>query len=104
MIRSGTINTIHELATQGKSIREIARILGIARNTVRRHLRGKTEAIPRPKRGSKLDPYKGQVRKWLNDDHLYNCETMLPRLQEQGYTGGVSTLKAYVHSLRPRTV
>ena len=41
MIRSGTINTIHELATQGKSIREIARILGIARNTVRRYLRGK---------------------------------------------------------------
>jgi|GEM_PF-5125482 len=29
MIRSGTINTIHELAIQGKSIREIARIVGI---------------------------------------------------------------------------
>ncbi len=36
MIRSGTINTIHELSVQGKSIREIARIVGIARNTVRR--------------------------------------------------------------------
>src|SRR5438270_13734802 len=36
MIRSGTINTIHELSAQGKSIREIARIVGIARNTVRR--------------------------------------------------------------------
>jgi transposase len=55
MIRSGTINTIHELATQGKSIREIARTVGIARNTVRRYLRGKQEAIPRPKRISKLD-------------------------------------------------
>ncbi len=58
MIRSGTINTIHELATQGKSIREIARIVGIARNTVRRYLRGKPEAVPRPKRGSKLNAYK----------------------------------------------
>jgi transposase len=57
MIRSGTINTIHELATQGKSIREIARILGIARDTVRRYLRGKPEAVPRPKRGSKLDVF-----------------------------------------------
>ncbi len=104
MLRSGTINTIHELATQGKSIREIARILGIARNTVRRHLRGKIEAIPRPKRGSKLDPYKGQVRKWINEDHLYNCETMFPRLQEQGYIGSLSTLKVFVHSLRPSKV
>src|SRR6266699_3542003 len=101
MIRSGTINTIHELATQGKSIREIARTVGIARNTVRRYLRGKQEAIPRPKRISKLDPYKAQIRQWIAEDHLYNCETMLVRLQEQGYTGSLSLLKAHVHSLRP---
>ena len=101
MIRSGTINTIHELATQGKSIREIARIVGIARNTVRRYLRGKQEAVPRPKRVSKLDPYKGQIRQWLAEDHLFNCETMLFRLQEQGYGGSLSLLKAYVHPLRP---
>jgi transposase len=101
MIRSGTIHTIHELQTQGKSVREIARILGIARNTVRRYLRGKPEAVPRPKRGSVLDPYKAQIRRWLQEDHLYNCETMLPRLVEQGYPGSLSTLKAYVHGLRP---
>lgn len=102
MIRSGTINTIHELAAQGKSIREIARTVGIARNTVRRYLRGKPEVVPRPKRDSKLDAYKGQIRKWMQEDHLYNCETMLPRLQEQGYTGSLSTLKAFVQALRPR--
>ncbi|HZU00347.1 MAG TPA: IS21 family transposase [Ktedonobacteraceae bacterium] len=102
MIRSGTINTIHELAAQGKSIREIARTVGIARNTVRRYLRGKPEAVPRPKRDSKLDAYKGQIRKWMQEDHLYNCETMLPRLQEQGYTGSLSTLKAFVQAFRPR--
>jgi transposase len=101
MIRSGTIHTIHELQTQGKSIHEIARILGIARNTVRRYIRGKPEAVPRPKRGSVLDPYKGQIRQWLQEDHLYNCETMLPRLQQQGYTGSLSTLKAFVQGLRP---
>jgi transposase len=101
MIRSGTIHTIHEMQTQGKSVREIARILGIARNTVRRYLRGKPEAVPRPKRGSVLDPYKAQIRRWLQEDHLYNCETMLPRLQEQGYPGSLSTLKAFVHGLRP---
>ncbi len=35
MIRSGTVNTIHELAMQGKSIRQIAQEVGLARNTVR---------------------------------------------------------------------
>jgi len=99
--RSGTIHTIHELQTQGKSIREIARILGIARNTVRRYLRGKPEAVPRPKRDSVLDGYKAQIRRWIADDHLYNCETMLPRLQAQGYTGSLSPLKVFVHGLRP---
>jgi len=89
MIRSGTINTIHELSAQGKSIREIARIVGIARNTVRRYLRGKPIAAPRPKRGSVLDPYKPQIRKWIKEDHLYNCETMLPRLQAEGYKGSL---------------
>ena len=104
MIRSGTINTIHELATQGKSIREIARMLGIARNTVRRYLRGTPEAVPRPKRGSKLDAYKGQIHLWMQQDHLYNCETMLPRLQQMGYTGSLSTLKAFVQTHRPSKV
>ena len=104
MIRSGTIHTIHELATQGKSIHAIARELGIARNTVRRYLRGKPEAVPRPKRESKLDAYKGQIHRWINEDHLLNCETMLPRLQVLGYTGSSATLRAYVHPLRPRNV
>jgi transposase len=104
MIRSGTIHTIHELSAQGKSIREIARIVGIARNTVRRYLRGKPIAAPRPKRGSILDPYKGQIRTWMTEDHLYNCEVMFPRLQAQGYSGGLSTIKAYVQTLRPAKI
>lgn len=104
MKRSGTINTIHELSAQGKSIRAIARTIGIARNTVRRYLRGKPEAVPRPKRASLLDPYKAQIRQWMQEDHLYNCETMLERLREQGYKGNGTILRAYVHPLRPRNV
>ena len=65
MIRSGTINTIHELSAQGKSIREIARIVGIARNTVRRYLREQRTPRygPRQPRACKLDPYKGFLQK-----------------------------------------
>ncbi len=104
MKRSGTITTIHELAAQGKSIRAIARTMGIARNTVRQYLRGKPQAVPRPKRGSVLDPYKAQIHRWIQEDHLYNCETMLLRLHEQGYTGNGTILRDFVRPLRPQNV
>jgi len=104
MKRSGTIHTIHELSAQGKSIHAIARELGIARNTVRRYLRGKPEAVPRPKRGSVLDPYKTQIQSFMQEDHLYNCEVMLERLREQGYKGNGTILRDYVRPFRPRNV
>jgi transposase len=104
MIRSRTVNTIHELAAQGKSIPDIAITLGIARNTVRKYLRHPELVAmphPRPNRRSKLDPFKEQIKTWMKEDHCYNCEAMLPRLQALGYTGSLSVLKAFVHPLRP---
>jgi transposase len=100
------VNTIHELAAQGQSIHAIATTLGLARNTVRKYLRTPSERMPQPrrKRGSKLDPFKAQIQAWVNQDHLYNCETMLPRLQALGYTGKLSVLRAFVHPLRPPAV
>ena len=68
MIRSRTVNTIHELSAQGKSIQDIAISLGIARNTVRKYLRHPELCAmphPRPNRRSKLDPFKEQVKQWL---------------------------------------
>jgi transposase len=53
---------IRVLRRQGKSIREIARVLDVSRNTVRRYLR--VEGLPRYERearGSKLDPYKHYI-------------------------------------------
>ncbi|HET8851780.1 MAG TPA: IS21 family transposase [Ktedonobacteraceae bacterium] len=98
------MNTIHELSTQGKSIQDIAMTLGIARNTVRKYLRHPELVAmphPRPNRRSKLDPFKEQIKQWMNEDHCYNCEAMLPRLLALGYTGSLSVLKAFVHPLRP---
>ncbi len=92
MIRSRTVHTIHELATQGKSIHTIATTLGLARNTVRKYLRGAPSPKARPARPSKLDPYKDQIRRWISEDHLYNCDTMFTRLHALGYTGHISIL------------
>ena len=68
---------------------------------MRKYLRGKPEALPRRPQPSKLDPFKVQIRRWVLEDHLYNCVTMLARLRALGYTGGLSLLKAFVHPLRP---
>lgn len=107
MLRSRTVNTIHELLAQGKSIRSIAATLELSRNTVRKYLHGTAapEATPRSrrKRGSKLDAFKQQIAQWMKEDHLYNCATMLPRLRSMGYTGSGTLLREFVHDLRPPT-
>src|SRR3989442_11670307 len=104
MIRSRTVDTRHEWSAQGKSIQDIAITLGIARNTVRKYLRHPELVAmphPRPNRRSKLDPCKEQIKKWIEEDHCYNCEAMVPRLLAMGYKGSLSVLKRFVHPLRP---
>ena len=68
---------------------------------MRRYLREQAPAGERRTRGSLLDPYKAEIAAWVQDDRLLNCPTMLVRLREQGYTGGLSVLKSFVHPLRP---
>jgi transposase len=95
------VNTLRELAVQGHSVRAIARELGLSRNTVRKFVRGTPDLQPRVRRPSKLDPFAEQIRQWVQEDHLYNCVTLLGRLRAQGYSGQISTLKQFVHPLRP---
>lgn len=75
--------------------------MGIARNTVRKYLRGAPPPAARPPRPSTLDPFKAQIQHWVEHDHLYNWETMLERLHVMGYTGSISILNDFVHPLRP---
>ncbi|MFN7387772.1 MAG: helix-turn-helix domain-containing protein, partial [Lysobacteraceae bacterium] len=49
---------IKVLARQGKGVRDIARALGVSRNTVRRFLRGAAASYrSRGRRACKLDPF-----------------------------------------------
>jgi transposase len=103
MLKGGAVLRLQEMKTDGKKIREIARETGHARNTVRKYVRD--GHIPQPKerekRGSKLDPYKEQIDRWMKEDGLFNCQAMLMRLKDLGYTGGVTIIKDYVHGKRP---
>jgi transposase len=94
------VHTIQELALQGKSISEIARTVNVTRQSVRKYRNGAPPPKRRKPRPSKLDPFKAQIRRWVQEDHLFNCVTMLERLEALGYSGGISQLKAFVHPLR----
>lgn len=101
MLRSRTVNKLRELASEGHSIRQISKELGLSRNTVRKYLRSNPVHKTRAGRRSKLDPFKVQIKKWVKEDHLLDCLTMLERLRASGYSGGVTILRDYVHPMRP---
>jgi transposase len=97
---------IEVLHRQGKGIREIARETGIARNTVRAVLRGVNDNQygPRVAPPARLDAYKEYVRERIEragKTHL-SAMVLLREIRTQGYVGGVTQLKEYLRSIRPR--
>ena len=58
-------------------------------------------AAPAVRRASKLDPFKGQIVRWL-DAHPYSAQQILQRLRELGLDGGRSIVKDDVARIRPR--
>jgi len=95
---------IRVLRRQGKSIRAIARMLGVSRNTARRYLRG--EGLPhyaRDARPSKLDSYKHYLAERVKAaaPDWIPATVLLRELRARGYPGGISILKDYLARLRP---
>ena len=85
----------------GVSIKEIARTLGISRNTVRATLRrdGPPEYRRRPL-PSKLDPYKDYLLERLNDFPELSAKRLFEEVRAQGYSGGISILKDFTRPHR----
>lgn len=81
-------------ARAGMTQREIARVAGLARGTVRRYLRA--EAFPEQgprRRASKLSPYEPYLRaQW--DAGVQDAAVLWRALKAQGYTGGASWVRA----------
>ena len=96
---------IRVLSRQGKSIRDIARLLKVSRNTVRRYIRG--EGLPRYEREprpSKLDDYKQYIAERVKAaaPEWIPATVLFRETRERGYTGGLSLLKAYVVTVQER--
>jgi len=96
---------IRVLSRQGKSIRGIAKELGVSRNTVREHLRDPRPRRygPRLPRVTKLDPYRAYLESRIAAAHprWISATVLLREIREQGYRGGISQLKALIRPLRP---
>ena len=97
--------TIRYLHAQGKSVRAIAKEVGVARNTVRAALR---EAQPpqyqRPPRANpKLAPYLDAIRTMALEQELIGSR-ILRELRAQGYQGGPTALYEYLQTLKATQV
>jgi transposase len=68
--------------------------------TVRRLLRGPAE---RPRRASKLDPFRPLITKRVCEDG-WTAVLVLEEIRALGYAGGYSVLKAFIRTLRPKAV
>jgi len=86
----------------GLSIHEIVRRTGHDRNTVRRALRSdQPPRYERPPRPSKLDHFRDEVKRLLQEDPRIPAKRIRELIEELGYEGGKSILDDYVRELRP---
>jgi len=87
---------------EGLSIHEIARRTGHDRNTVRRALR--REGPPRyqrPRRPSKVDPFKEEIDRLLQADPRIPGKRIRELIEPLGYDGGKTILDDYLREVRP---
>jgi len=81
---------------------QIAREMGLASRTVRKWLAEPYRPRKRLSRASILDPFKGTIMGLLKE-HPYSAVQISAILRDQGFSGGITTLKDYLQQIRPRT-
>ncbi len=87
---------------QGLNIDQIAHTLGLNPRTVTKWIQAdRYQPRQTPPRPSKLDPYKAQIRAWL-EAHPLSAQQVFQRLVELGFEGGTTIVRDYVHQVRPR--
>ena len=89
------------LHRQGQSLQQIARATGLDRKTVRRYVEAQRVPArkPRAPRASHLAPFEAYLRqRWSEGCH--NATQLWREIQERGFRGGCSVVKALVTSWR----
>lgn len=92
------------------SIHGLSRRFGISRNTVRKILRdhadqrdkGHELLTKKLRRASKLDSFEPVIKETLKQFPDITGQRLYEKLQENGYTGGISILRDLLEKLRPK--
>ena len=88
-----------------RSQRQVARSLGLARDTVARAVASDTPPkYERPPSASKLDPFREWICAQLQADPTIHSLRLREMAAELGYAGGKSIFDDYVREVRPRFV
>jgi hypothetical protein len=88
---------------EGRSQREVARLIGVARDTVAKAVRTETPPVYcRRPAGSRLDPFKDWVCEQLREDASIPSQRLREMAVELGYAGGKTIFDDYVREVRPR--
>lgn len=102
MIDRRLVFEIHRLSHEGYKIRKIARALKLSRDSVKKYLNNPSPPRPLVVRTSKLDPFREEIQRLLEQDPSVSGAVLLQRLRPQGYTGGRSILGEYLQQVRPK--
>jgi transposase len=91
---------IRFLHRQGHSVREIARLSGHSRNTVRRMLRAEHSPRPTPRsRPTAIDGFKDYLQqRWT--EHQLSAVRLHQEIIAQGYGGGMRSVRRFIAKLR----
>ena len=97
-----TILDLLLLQRKGLSHRQIAKKLGISRNTVKKYIenQGYPEERKYQQRNSLLDPFNGNIAFWLNEDLEYTATWIYDRLCNMDFTGSYEIVKRKVHEIK----
>lgn len=105
MITKEVYMEIKAMHRSGKSIRAIAKELGLHRKTVRKHLRRvefpSYQKVRRQE--SILAPYVQAIKDYLEEDD-YQATWILKRLKNRGYTGSYDMVKRFVRGEKARKI
>lgn len=104
MLTQEQVVEIRVTPRRGESVRAIAKQLDCSRNTVRRYLRDRSAQRygPRDARSCKLDDYKSYLQGRVEQakPRWIPATVLLREIQERGYAGGITQLKAWLAPLK----
>lgn len=100
MIGRETVFLIHQMKRQGDSIQTICRELRLSHKTVTKYLSDPNPERPKQTRKSKLDPFRDEIQRLLNNHPKISAVVVLRHLKELGFDGEITIVRDYLKTLK----